>query len=71
MHVGDVITIRESARAQKRIEAAIAGAESRPMVSWLEVNRKEFTGKVTGLPVREELNEPSIHEQYIVEYYSR
>jgi small subunit ribosomal protein S4 len=71
IHVGDVVTIRESARAQKRIEAAIAGAESRPIVSWLEVNRKEFTGKVIGLPVREELNEPSIHEQYIVEYYSR
>jgi small subunit ribosomal protein S4 len=71
VRVGDVIQIRESARAQKRIEAAIASAESRPVVSWLEVNRKEFTGKVIALPVREELNEPSIHEQYIVEYYSR
>jgi ribosomal protein S4 len=26
---------------------------------------------VKGLPVREELNEPAIREQYVVEYYSR
>ena len=30
-----------------------------------------LAGTFKGLPVREELNEPPIREQYIVEYYSR
>jgi len=71
MRVGDVVTIHELSRTQKRIEAAIVAAESRPIVSWIEVDRKAFVGKLIALPVREELNEPSIHEQYVVEYYSR
>ena len=38
---------------------------------WLEVDRGNFTGTLKGPPLREELNEPSIREQYVVEYYSR
>ena len=38
--------------------------------SWLNVNRKKFQVKVTGLPTRENA-EPDINEQLIVEYYSR
>ena len=71
VRVGDVIAIRESARAQKRIEIALAASEARPQLSWLEVDKKNFQGTVKGLPVREELNEPAIREQYVVEYYSR
>lgn len=39
-------------------------------LSWMKVDRKKFTIKVTGLPTREEA-EPEINEQLIVEYYSR
>jgi small subunit ribosomal protein S4 len=38
--------------------------------AWLQVNRKKFDTKVTGLPVRDDA-EPEINEQLIVEYYSR
>jgi small subunit ribosomal protein S4 len=41
------------------------------MVTWIEADRANFVGTVKGLPVREELNEPAIREQYVVEYYSR
>ncbi|MEO7092341.1 MAG: 30S ribosomal protein S4 [Polyangiales bacterium] len=68
---GEVITIREQSRVQKRIETALAASEARPQLSWLEVDKKNFTGTVKALPVREELNEPAIREQYVVEYYSR
>ncbi len=34
------------------------------------MDRDNFTGTMTGLPVREELTTP-IEEQLIVEYYSR
>lgn len=68
---GDIITIREKSRKIPDLVAAIQAADKRPLVSWLEVDRANFTGTVKTLPVREELNEPSIREQYIVEYYSR
>jgi small subunit ribosomal protein S4 len=71
VRVGDVITIREQSRAHKRIETALAASEARPQLSWVEVDKKNFTGTVKALPVREELNEPAIREQYVVEYYSR
>lgn len=68
---GDKIELVEKARAFKRVTAAIAGADKRPVCSWLDVNREDFSGTVKGIPVREELNEPAIDEQLVVEYYSR
>jgi small subunit ribosomal protein S4 len=41
------------------------------MLSWLELDKGNFTGTFKGAPVREEMNEPAIREQYVVEYYSR
>jgi small subunit ribosomal protein S4 len=69
--VGDKIELQEKARKYKLVAAAIAGAEKRPAMSWLEIDRGAFTGTVKGAPVREDLNEPEIREQLVVEYYSR
>jgi small subunit ribosomal protein S4 len=41
------------------------------VLSWLEVDKDNFAGQLKGSPVREELNEPVIDEQLVVEYYSR
>jgi len=38
--------------------------------SWLTSDHKKFVIKITGLPLREEVDEP-INEQLIVEYYQR
>lgn len=38
--------------------------------SWMKVDRKKLSVKITGIPTREEV-EPDIKEQLIVEYYSR
>jgi small subunit ribosomal protein S4 len=35
------------------------------------MDRANFSGTVKGAPVREDLNEPEIREQLVVEYYSR
>jgi small subunit ribosomal protein S4 len=69
--VGDKLTLTEGARKFKFVQAAIAGADKRPVASWLEVDRANFTGNVKSPPVREDLNEPEIREQLVVEYYSR
>lgn len=68
---GDQIALADKAKKFKRVQTAMAGAERRPVVSWIEVDKENFTGTVKGSLVREELNEPDIREQLVVEYYSR
>jgi small subunit ribosomal protein S4 len=71
MKPGDKISLRQSSREIKEIVAAIAASEKRPIPTWLELNKEAFEGTFKGPPIREELNEPAIREQLIVEYYSR
>jgi small subunit ribosomal protein S4 len=68
---GDKIEVREKSRGIKSIAASLAQLERRAQLSWIEVDKNTFSGVFKGAPVREELNEPPIREQYIVEYYSR
>jgi small subunit ribosomal protein S4 len=51
--------------------AAVAGSEKRNLASWMEVDKAGFSFTVKGTPPREDLNEPEIREQLVVEYYSR
>jgi small subunit ribosomal protein S4 len=71
VRAGDTITLGDEARKFKFVAAAVAGADKRPIASWLDADRANFTGRVKGAPVREDLNEPEIRENLIVEYYSR
>jgi small subunit ribosomal protein S4 len=68
---GDKVEIRQKSREIKEVLASLAQIEKRPMLSWLELDKANFAGLYKGVPVREELNEPAIREQYVVEYYSR
>ena len=68
---GDKLEIRERSRKIGFIQAALESAESRPRPSWVEVNKEAFSGVFKSMPVRDELNEPMVREQYVVEYYSR
>lgn len=67
---GDVVEVKEKSQKVARIGEALEGADRRPMVSWLETDKKEFKGTVKAEPVREELTLP-INEQLIVELYSK
>ena len=49
----------------------MAQVEKRAALSWLELDKDKFLGTYKGAPVRDELNEPAIREQLVVEYYSR
>lgn len=71
LKAGDKVEVREKSRAIKYIVAALAQVERRPQLSWLELDKNNFAGTFKGFPVREELNEPAIREQLVVEYYSR
>ena len=68
---GDKISVAEASRKVASINASMAAVEKRPMLSWLELDKENFTGTFKAPPVRDEMNEPAIREQLIVEYYSR
>jgi small subunit ribosomal protein S4 len=67
----DKIEIREKSRKIGYIAAALAASDNRQRPTWLEVDKDNFAGVFRSMPVRDEINEPMIREQYVVEYYSR
>ncbi len=67
---GDKVEIREQAKAQMRIQAAIALAQQRPTCEWIAVDEKAMSGALTTLPTVEDL--PSYYNvQLVVELYSK
>jgi len=68
---GDKIEVREKSRKIGFIQAALASAQGRPIPSWVEVDKANFSAVYRGAPPREELQDPAVREQYVVEYYSR
>ncbi len=68
---GDEFTVRPKSASNayfKQLAQDLAGNAA--SVRWLTFDAKKLTGKVTGAPAREDINE-EIHEQLIIEFYSR
>jgi small subunit ribosomal protein S4 len=66
----DVISIRERAKSQLRIQSALQLAVQRGVVEWVEVDTNKMEGVFKRLPDRSDL--PSeINENLIVELYSK
>ncbi|NJK98147.1 MAG: 30S ribosomal protein S4 [Bacteroidales bacterium] len=65
---GDIIGVREKSKTLETITNSITG--SRIGVTWLEWDSNMLSGKVMGLPEREDIPE-TIKEQLIVELYSK
>jgi small subunit ribosomal protein S4 len=71
LNAGDKIELREKSRKVAFVAGALEAAKGREQAGWLEVDRENFAVTFKNPPAREELNEPQIREQYVVEYYSR
>jgi small subunit ribosomal protein S4 len=71
VRMGEKLELTDKARKFGRVLASIAGAEKRNPSSWMDVDKGAFSITIKGAPPREDLNEPEIREQLIVEYYSR
>jgi small subunit ribosomal protein S4 len=67
---GDVVSVKESAKKQMRVQAALALAQARPSCSWLEVDANELKGTFKQIPERADLP-LDINEKLIVELYSK
>ena len=69
--VGDELVLRDHSKINeyfKKLDDVSPAPSTLP--TWLHVDRKKFSVKITNLPVRDDA-EPEINEQLIVEYYSR
>ena len=65
-----VIAVREKAKKQARIVAALEVAEQREKPTWVEVDTKKMEGVFKRRPERSDLS-ADINEQLIVELYSK
>jgi small subunit ribosomal protein S4 len=72
VRAGEVITIRDSKKAKglwKGVEDTLTNKKETP--SWLSLNLKEMSVKVTGKPQGMELQQQTFDPKMIVEFYSR
>jgi len=67
---GDVVSIREKARKQLRIQSALQIASQVGLPEWVEVNDKDFKGVFKQVPARDDIL-PDINENLVVELYSK
>jgi small subunit ribosomal protein S4 len=65
-----VVAVREKAKKQARIVAALEVAEQREKPTWIEVDTKKMEGVFKRRPERSDLS-ADINEQLIVELYSK
>jgi small subunit ribosomal protein S4 len=64
------VSIREKAKKQARIVAALELADQREKPTWIEVDNKKMEGTFKRVPERSDLT-ADINEQLIVELYSK
>jgi small subunit ribosomal protein S4 len=67
---GDVISVREKAQKQLRIQSALQIKAQVGFPEWVEVDEKKFQGTFKQLPDREDIL-PEINENLVVELYSK
>lgn len=67
---GDIIAIRQKAKAQGRIQAAIALSEQRTSCDWITVDAVSFKGTFNTMPTLDDLS-ADFNVNLVVELYSK
>lgn len=67
---GDVVAVREKAKAQDRIKMALGLSSNRADCGWIDVNADKMEGTFKAMPERTDLP-AEINENLIVELYSK
>ncbi len=70
VQVGDVVSVREKAKNQLRIQNALALSGQRADIDWIDVNTEKKEGVFKRVPDRGDLS-ADINENLIVELYSK
>jgi small subunit ribosomal protein S4 len=67
---GDVVSVREKAKKQLRVQSALALAAQRGEPEWIDVDSDKLEGVFKAMPDRQDLSS-EINENLIVELYSK
>lgn len=67
---GDIVSIKEGAKKQLRIQGSLALAQAKPVCGWLDVDVNELKGVFKQIPEMADLP-PDINVKLIVELYSK
>lgn len=67
---GDVVSLREKAKKQLRVQSALALAAQRGEPEWIDVSAEKMEGVFKSVPERQDLTS-EINENLIVELYSK
>lgn len=67
---GDIVSLREKAQKQLRVQSALALAAQRGEPEWIDVNSEKMEGVFKSAPERQDLSS-EINENLIVELYSK
>lgn len=67
---GDVVSLREKAKKQLRVQSAMALAAQRGEPEWIDMNSEKLEGVFKAVPDRQDLSS-EINENLIVELYSK
>ena len=67
---GDEVSVREGSRKRTYFKNLSSVAENKNVLPWLSRDLQNLSGVVLRLPERSEID-GNLHEQLIVEYYSR
>jgi small subunit ribosomal protein S4 len=70
VRAGDVIEVKEKSRSVVKVVEALGAVERRGVPQWIALDKENFKGTVTQLPVREDVTIP-IREHFVVELYSK
>ncbi len=70
VEIGDVVSVRSKAKAQGRIQAALALSEQRPTNDWITVESGQYKGSLTRYPSLEDLS-AEFNVNLVVELYSK
>ena len=65
-----MINLRERAKKQTRVTAALTVAAQVGFPDWVEVDDKKFSGTLKSVPDRQDIL-PDINESLVVELYSK
>jgi small subunit ribosomal protein S4 len=68
--VGDLVTVKESARKNPHVEGAWQTAAGRGRPAWISQEGADMSARIAALPTRDDIDR-SINEQLIVELYSK
>ncbi len=68
--VGDEISVKEKSRTSTGVKTILARNGDKAVPAWLEIDRDNFTGKVTALAAKSDIDY-AVKENLIVEFYSK